>query len=116
MPQQWHECVLTTRDHDCILTRFNSVQPRAQVKVAGSRLNQVLRGWPAYFSYGFLATAYREVTRYVSPSVLARHEHGRLRELRDKGKVADEESRSVSSETRLPQVGRTSQISFVTID
>ena len=26
-----------------------------------ARLNQILRGWAAYFSYGSRATAYREV-------------------------------------------------------
>src|SRR6266705_353982 len=33
------------------------------------RLNQILRGWSAYFSYGSRATAYREVNRYVSERV-----------------------------------------------
>ncbi len=33
------------------------------------RLNQILRGWSAYFSYGSRATAYREVNRYVSARV-----------------------------------------------
>jgi RNA-directed DNA polymerase len=32
-------------------------------------LNQILRGWSAYFSYGSRATAYREVNRYVSERV-----------------------------------------------
>ena len=34
-----------------------------------ARLNQILRGWSAYFSYGSRATAYREVNRYVSARV-----------------------------------------------
>jgi RNA-directed DNA polymerase len=34
-----------------------------------TRLNQILRGWSAYFSYGSRATAYREVNRYVSGRV-----------------------------------------------
>jgi RNA-directed DNA polymerase len=29
------------------------------------RLNQILRGWSTYFSYGSRATAYREVNNYV---------------------------------------------------
>jgi RNA-directed DNA polymerase len=33
------------------------------------RLNQILRGWSAYFSYGSRATAYREVNNYVSDRV-----------------------------------------------
>jgi RNA-directed DNA polymerase len=33
------------------------------------RLNQILQGWSAYFSYGSRATAYREVNRYVSARV-----------------------------------------------
>jgi RNA-directed DNA polymerase len=33
------------------------------------RLNQILRGWSAYFSYGSRATAYREVNNYVSDCV-----------------------------------------------
>jgi len=33
------------------------------------RLNQILRGWSAYFSYGSRATAYREVNNYVSERV-----------------------------------------------
>ena len=33
------------------------------------RLNQILRGWSAYFSYGSRATAHREVNRYVSERV-----------------------------------------------
>ena len=34
-----------------------------------ARLNQILRGWAAYFSYGSRATAYREVNHYVSDRV-----------------------------------------------
>ena len=34
-----------------------------------ARLNQILRGWSAYFSYGSRATAYREVNNYVSDRV-----------------------------------------------
>ena len=34
-----------------------------------ARLNQILRGWSAYFSYGSRATAPREVNRYVSARV-----------------------------------------------
>ena len=34
-----------------------------------ARLNQILRGWSAYFSYGSRATAYREVNHYVSDRV-----------------------------------------------
>jgi len=34
-----------------------------------ARLNQILRGWLAYFSYGSRATAYREVNNYVSDRV-----------------------------------------------
>jgi len=34
-----------------------------------ARLNQILRGWAAYFSYGSRATAYREVTNYVADRV-----------------------------------------------
>jgi RNA-directed DNA polymerase len=34
-----------------------------------ARLNQTLRGWAAYFSYGSRATAYREVNNYVSDRV-----------------------------------------------
>jgi RNA-directed DNA polymerase len=34
-----------------------------------ARLNQILRGWSAYFSYGSRATAYREVNNYVAESV-----------------------------------------------
>ena len=33
------------------------------------RLNQMLRGWSTYFSYGSRATAYREVNNYVSERV-----------------------------------------------
>jgi RNA-directed DNA polymerase len=33
------------------------------------RLNQILRGWSAYFSYGSRATAYREVNNYVCERV-----------------------------------------------
>jgi RNA-directed DNA polymerase len=34
-----------------------------------ARLNQILRGWSAYFSYGSRATAYREVNNYVADRV-----------------------------------------------
>ena len=34
-----------------------------------ARLNQILRGWSAYFSYGSRATAYREVNNYVAERV-----------------------------------------------
>jgi len=34
-----------------------------------ARLNQILRGWAAYFSYGSRATAYREVNNYVADRV-----------------------------------------------
>jgi RNA-directed DNA polymerase len=34
-----------------------------------ARLNQILRGWSAYFSYGSRATAYREVNNYVCDRV-----------------------------------------------
>jgi RNA-directed DNA polymerase len=40
------------------------------------RLNQILRGWSAYFSYGSRVTAYRAVNNYVSERVrhfLKRH-------------------------------------------
>jgi RNA-directed DNA polymerase len=33
------------------------------------RLNQILRGWSAYFSYGTRAAAYDAVDNYVSESV-----------------------------------------------
>ena len=33
------------------------------------RLNQILRGWSAYFSYGTRAAAYRAVESYVYESV-----------------------------------------------
>jgi RNA-directed DNA polymerase len=33
------------------------------------RLNQILRGWLAYFSYSSRATAYREVNPYLSARV-----------------------------------------------
>lgn len=34
-----------------------------------ARLNRILRGWSAYFSYGSRATAYREVNNYVADRV-----------------------------------------------
>jgi len=34
-----------------------------------ARLNQILRGWAAYFSYDSRATAYREVNNYVADRV-----------------------------------------------
>nr|WP_249804264.1 group II intron maturase-specific domain-containing protein [Bradyrhizobium sp. 193] len=36
-----------------------------------ARLNRLLRGWSAYFSYGSLATAHQAVDRHVFDRVLA---------------------------------------------
>jgi RNA-directed DNA polymerase len=47
------------------------------------RLNQILRGWSAYFSYGSRATAYREVNRYVSERV--RHFLARRHRVQSRG-------------------------------
>jgi RNA-directed DNA polymerase len=54
------------------------------------RLNQILRGWSAYFSYGSRATAYREVNRYVSERV--RHFLTRRHKVQSRGteRLADE--------------------------
>ena len=47
------------------------------------RLNQILRGWTAYFSYGTRAGAYREVRNYVYESV--RHFLRRRHQVHNRG-------------------------------
>ena len=42
---------------------------RGEWEEVRARLNQILRGWSAYFRYGSRATAYREVNNYVSERV-----------------------------------------------
>jgi len=49
------------------------------------RLNQILRGWSAYFSYGSRATAYREVNNYVSERV--RHFLKRRHKVQSRGTI-----------------------------
>ena len=48
-----------------------------------ARLNQILRGWSAYFSYGSRATAYREVNNYVAERV--RHFLSRRHKVQSRG-------------------------------
>ena len=47
------------------------------------RLNQILRGWSTYFSYGSRATAYREVNNYVYERV--RHFLKRRQKVQSRG-------------------------------
>ena len=48
-----------------------------------NRLNQMLRGWSAYFSYGTRTTAYRAVDNYVYQSV--RHFLRRRHQVQSRG-------------------------------
>jgi RNA-directed DNA polymerase len=54
------------------------------------KLNQVLRGWTNYFSYGSVTKAYRDIDRYVYDRALATlvRKHGR--EGRGKGQWSGE--------------------------
>jgi RNA-directed DNA polymerase len=58
----------------------NNVEPWPEVR---DRLNQILRGWCAYFSYGTTAQAYRAVDYYVYESV--RHYLRRRHQVRSRG-------------------------------
>jgi RNA-directed DNA polymerase len=58
----------------------NNVEAWPEVR---DRLNQILRGWCAYFRYGTTATAYRAVDYYVYESV--RHYLRRRHQVRSRG-------------------------------
>ena len=61
------------------------------------RLNQILRGWSAYFNYGTRVTAYDAVDRYVYESV--RHF------LRRRHKVQSRGTRCFSDEVVFGELG-----------
>src|SRR3954449_4581859 len=58
----------------------NNVEPWPEVR---DRLNQILRGWCAYFRYGTTAQAYQAVDYYVYESV--RHYLRRRHQVRSRG-------------------------------
>jgi len=65
------------------------------------RLNQILRGWSAYFSYGSRATAYREVNNYVSDRV--RHFLKRRHKVQSRG--AEYYGKRVFGELKVIRLG-----------
>ncbi|MFZ0862613.1 MAG: group II intron maturase-specific domain-containing protein, partial [Candidatus Sulfotelmatobacter sp.] len=66
------------------------------------RLNQMLRGWSTYFSYGSRATAYREVNNYVSERV--RHFLQRRHKVQSRGTLRFGDER-VFGELRVIRLG-----------
>jgi RNA-directed DNA polymerase len=69
-------------------------EPWAEVR---NRLNQILRGWSSYFSYGTRTVAYRAVDNYVSQSV--------RQFLRRRHKVPSRGTRRFSDEVVFGELG-----------
>ena len=64
--QSWKQAVARIKEKVGNLLVPSNTETWEEVR---DRLNQILRGWSAYFSYGTRAAAYRAVENYVYESV-----------------------------------------------